>query len=523
MQYKIDTKAFHEAFKEPRDIFFKTWVCPIHGARDYCSHYTEAFAEFKSKFMKKFIEPYTPQPLKPIGIHIAKKLVAPVGYEYGWKTVYRIVEKFRTGTPDCDVNAVRRRIVDFEFDKDALLGLCADGWMALGYIDESYHIPRNSDGFYADGDAVLCMRIKHAGKPWDSVSGTIADRAANNGVEGNHKTADIGEIYPLAQVVPEGCPTPDGTADIERDIANNFETLIDDTHYSMGNRHYKMPAEQNDLGHSPELEKAVVEDAKKHIVPGWEDNEANRIARKAVDNMNRLEKLGLSKQGETVDPRNVMLTEDSIEQLIASLREPRKSAGEIMAGQIADEMSRQLSNRKTTEDAADELSLIFETVTADPVPVAIATEFKGFDFEKINKDEDKKLNHLRYIAYLKSINSKQREGFSFDEAYDMAGKDYPEFHSEDPVPVEATTPEPKAYTYSGCDAEVWAPIMENMESNIAKANALEKVKESFPLDALTLIMGYHFGKHTADEMNDKRLEFIEKYRSLITDMGYSRF
>lgn len=467
MQYKINTKAFHEAFKEPSAAFYKNWTCPVHGPRDYCSHYTEAFAKFSHDFMQKFIEPYTPQSLKPVGIHIAKKLVAPDGYEYGWKTAYGRSE-IPVSTADSDYSALYKRMSELELDNKALESLVSEGWIPVGFLFPFYKIPRNADGFYADGDAVLCMRIKYT--------------------KDSYKTNP--EIYPLAQVVSEGCPVPDGTADIERDIANNFETLMDDTYYSMGNKHYKMPAENNELGATPMQTKDIVEHAKKHIVPGWEDNEANRIARKAVENMDRLESLGLKKQGETVDPRDVLLTDDAIKEAIKNLTIATKEDKELFNFLIG--------NRKTTEDSADELSLnqneILKAVFGSPVT------------QKITEDGEVLEVNCFYPEVLE------------DKVFETV--------TADPVPIEPA-PEPKVYTYTGADAEVWAPIMESMESNIAKAkakaNALEKVKESFPLDALTLIMGYHFGKNTADEMDDKRIDFIEKYRSLITVMGYSRF
>lgn len=568
MQYKINTKAFHEAFKEPKDSFYKNWSCPIHGPKDHCSHYTEALAKFTHDFMQKFIEPCTETQtsLKPIGLHVAKRLVAPAGYEYGWKTLYRAIEIFKTGTSDCDVNAVRRRTVDFELDKDALLGLGADGWMPLGYIDDSYKIPKNEDGFYADGDAVLCMRIKHEAKPWDSITGTLAEKAMK---EEGGKTAHIDD---------------------------GIETIVDDTYYSSANKRKDMPhlpALDNELGATDEQVEGIIEHAKKHIVPGWEDNEANRIARSAIDNMNRMEQesfkklmdLGLKRQGETVDPRDEYIAnrfdsyEYKEENLISSdeIEQMCKEKGLDYTNLSGDDCqlicNEIMSNRK--------LAKVYSSIHADPVPVESAThEFKGFDFEAINKDEEKNLKHLRYIAYLKAINSKQfDEGFSFDEAYDIVGKDYPEFRSEEPitsVAVESTSEtEPyinmglgfatlldnseqskstasaylkaacdrlgmiemkgseldalvkhhweKGFTYTGVDADVWAPIMENMGANIAKANALEKAKETFPSDALTLIMGYHFGKNTSEWMDNERIDFVEKYRRLITEMGYSRF
>lgn len=492
MQYKINTKAFHEAFKEPKEVFYKNWVCPIHGARDYCSHYTEAFAKFSHDFMQKFIEPYTPQSLKPVGIHIAKKLVAPDGYEYGWKTVYNRVDNRveRICSNNSDYEATYRPPFHFELDEAVLKNLLFVGWIPVGWLYPTYKIPRNADGFYADGDAVLCMRIKYT--------------------KDSYKTNP--EIYPLAQVVSEGCPVPDGTADIERDIANNFETLMDDTYYSMGNKHYKMPAENNELGATPMQTKDIVEHAKKHIVPGWEDNEANRIARKAIENMDRLESLGLKKQGETVDPRDVLLTESAIEQAIKNLRQYQMSDDEakrISADQH--EILIQLSNRKSTEDPRDELSLSninYCHTSTNPDDIVYAQEVE--DYAKSKGLDPNILSFQEMGELVDEIRENRKKAKVFETV------------TADPVPVEPA-PEPKGYIYTGADAEVWAPIMESMESNIAKANALEKAKESFPLDALTLIMGYHFGKNTRAYEMDKRIDFIEKYRSLITVMGYSRF
>lgn len=526
MQYKINTKAFHEAFKEPSAAFYKNWTCPVHGARDYCSHYTEAFEKFKSEFMKKFIEPYTPQSLKPVGIHIAKKLVAPDGYEYGWKTVYNRVDNRveRICSNNSDYEATYRPPFHFELDEAALKNLLFVGWIPVGWLYPTYKIPRNADGFYADGDAVLCMRIKN---------NTKAELAAKN--EGG-KISDI-------------------------------ETLVDRTDYSMGNNYYLkksdmpyLPALQNELGVTDEQTKAIVEHAKKHIVPGWEDNEANRIARKAIENMDRLESLGLSKQdanychtdtnpdtliyvqevedyakSKGLDPRELDFQEMSA--LVDEILDSRKKAKERIKHEFKDE---DMIHPHEIEQMCKEKGLDYDNLSGDNCEM-ICTEIMGK--RKLDKlyssihDEPVPVEPIpefpgeRYIKYLKAINNKTNDGFSFDEAYEIVGQDYPEFRdacdesadAKGYTYVRCKELKLKVYTYTGADAEVWAPIMESMESNIAKANALEKVKESFPFDALTLIMGYHFGKHTADEMDDKRIDFVEKYRSLITDMGYSRF
>src|SRR5271157_974086 len=136
--YAIDWKAYKEELRPIKVKIMNAYRCPDHGHICSCipPELKRAEEALRRKHMYKYIGdkfmPRKPNPYRYLP-HIAKPLVAPEGYEYGWKT---------SRSPE-DVKA-----------------LYEAGWHPVGYLDPKWEIPKNAQGYYAVDCALLCMRAK---------------------------------------------------------------------------------------------------------------------------------------------------------------------------------------------------------------------------------------------------------------------------------------------------------------------------------------------------------------------------
>lgn len=126
--YAIDWKAYKEELRPIKVEIMNGYQCPDHGY--ICSCIPPELKRIEEELRRKHIKKQNPYLYLP---HIAKPLVAPEGYEYGWKT-------FRSRE---DLNA-----------------LYTHGWHPVGYLDPKWEIRKDMDGYYTAGCALLCERIK---------------------------------------------------------------------------------------------------------------------------------------------------------------------------------------------------------------------------------------------------------------------------------------------------------------------------------------------------------------------------